>query len=488
MNTKIALLSSALAVTLYGCVGVTGGPRMSAVKLRPAPTSDAAAVSPGDLFYGDAVAAINRRDYARALDLLQAARDKSPGDVRVLNAFGVVYDKLGRFDLSQRYYAEAQKADPASAIVAQNLAYSKTLQGDTATVALAAAADPVTAAAPATVDRVAPSAIQAPLRQDRPVMVLAQAAAAGAAAATPAHPQPGRIVAPAPVATASEPFVVRVTNALGGASVTPLTLPELAPAAPASTPAPPPTEPNLVLAAAAAAAAAPMPHQAGLNNPAVRKSAAPAASTTPAVTKASASPALVPAHAVPPAAPAQRVATATKAMTPRLAIPAGKLVHVSTLSSAPAKVAPARVAAAPSRPVHVALQKTSAPVTPRAKSAPPRAHQFDQPRAVALLGRPLRIVYSGADRRPAEQLRAQLSHRGWTLALASQRAPAPRITTVRYDASNQRVALALARSLRIPVKLERCRIRCSGVTVLVGGQSILQTATHDTIRRSSKVS
>ena len=30
-------------------------------------------------------------------------------DIRVLNAFGVVYDKLGRFDLSARYYDEAME-------------------------------------------------------------------------------------------------------------------------------------------------------------------------------------------------------------------------------------------------------------------------------------------------------------------------------------------------------------------------------------------
>ena len=50
-----------------------------------------------DSYYASATAAIGRRDYAEALELLQAARERaSPDDVRVLNAFGVIYDKLGR--------------------------------------------------------------------------------------------------------------------------------------------------------------------------------------------------------------------------------------------------------------------------------------------------------------------------------------------------------------------------------------------------------
>src|SRR3954463_1808710 len=55
-------------------------------------------------YYSNAVTAIDARHYAVALEYLQAARAQKPADVRVLTAFGVVYDKLGRFDLSARYY------------------------------------------------------------------------------------------------------------------------------------------------------------------------------------------------------------------------------------------------------------------------------------------------------------------------------------------------------------------------------------------------
>jgi hypothetical protein len=91
-------------------------------------------------------------------------------------------------------------------------------------------------------------------------------------------------------------------------------------------------------------------------------------------------------------------------------------------------------------------------------------------RAGVLLGRPILIVYSGAGHQHAAQLRAQLSRRGWAMTVANWRAPAPRITTVRYAPSAQRVAQALARSLRMPVSLERCQFRCSGVTIFVARQ------------------
>lgn len=98
------------------------------VQIRPAATPQASASVQGAGDYESAVVLINRRDYARALDLLQAARARKPDDVRVLNAFGVVYDKLGRFDLSRRYYEQAAALAPNSPIIANNVAYSAALQ------------------------------------------------------------------------------------------------------------------------------------------------------------------------------------------------------------------------------------------------------------------------------------------------------------------------------------------------------------------------
>jgi hypothetical protein len=144
---RIAIASVA-AIAVSSCATVE--PRQDWVRATPV-NSPAAPLSAVDGFYGDAVAAIDRRDYGRALDLLQLARQHKADDVRVLNALGVVYDKLGRFDLSARYYAQAATSDPASSIVQSNIAYSERLreQGSRGEAQLAAA--PILKVAPAPV-------------------------------------------------------------------------------------------------------------------------------------------------------------------------------------------------------------------------------------------------------------------------------------------------------------------------------------------------
>jgi tetratricopeptide (TPR) repeat protein len=95
-------------------------------------------------YYERAATAINDRRYALALEYLQAARNQKPDDVRVLTAFGVIYDKLGRFDLSARYYSQAAALDPKSRIIAADMDYSRKLQGASGSgpVMVAAKAEP----------------------------------------------------------------------------------------------------------------------------------------------------------------------------------------------------------------------------------------------------------------------------------------------------------------------------------------------------------
>lgn len=124
-QAKLALA----AALLMGAAGCAHLPRSAEwVKVTPITPKAAGEAPTSDGYYAGAVAAISRRDYAAALDLLQAARARDPRDVRVLNAFGVVYDKLGRFDLSARYYAEGRALAPDSPVLASNLAYSAALE------------------------------------------------------------------------------------------------------------------------------------------------------------------------------------------------------------------------------------------------------------------------------------------------------------------------------------------------------------------------
>ncbi len=124
MKTRTVLSSALAGLCLTAC-------QTPHLAIRPVGTSYVAAEMESqrqDADYSAAKAAIARRDYVTALDWLQAARARNPSDVRVLNAFGVVYDKLGRFDLSTRYYQQALEIDRGSDIVLHNLAYSKGLQ------------------------------------------------------------------------------------------------------------------------------------------------------------------------------------------------------------------------------------------------------------------------------------------------------------------------------------------------------------------------
>ena len=122
----LVFLPMALATGgLAACASMLGGEQ---VKIRPVDTLSALSSTPQDSLYESAVGAINAREYARALDYLQAAKAKDPRNVKALNALGVVYDKLGRFDLSARYYAQAQAIEPHSPIVAENQGYSRILQ------------------------------------------------------------------------------------------------------------------------------------------------------------------------------------------------------------------------------------------------------------------------------------------------------------------------------------------------------------------------
>jgi hypothetical protein len=122
----LVFLPMALATGgLAACASMLGSEQ---VKVRPVDTLSTLDSAQHDTLYESAVAAINAREYARALDYLQAAKAKDPRNLKALNALGVVYDKLGRFDLSARYYAQAQAIEPDSRIVAENQGYSRVLQ------------------------------------------------------------------------------------------------------------------------------------------------------------------------------------------------------------------------------------------------------------------------------------------------------------------------------------------------------------------------
>jgi len=146
-------------------------PRETRFTPTPALASpDPAAVA--NRLYARAAQAIEVRDYALALDLLQVAAARAPDDVRVLNAQGVVYDKLGRFDLSVRYYARALRIDPNSTIVAHNQAYSAHLRDHEADSRLARHGSPPIVPTPTPANPPPVLAGGAPRSASRPVEIV----------------------------------------------------------------------------------------------------------------------------------------------------------------------------------------------------------------------------------------------------------------------------------------------------------------------------
>jgi hypothetical protein len=191
---RTALLLSA-TLMLPGCATVHHylawlHPQRPVLTIRPTETPSAVASEDAvDRAYKSAVAAIDARDYGLALDRLQLARERAPNDPRVLNAMAVIYDKLGRFDLSARFYAEAETAAPGSPILQANMAYSKTLQdryatmrSPTAFAELATKAPAQPAPAPKLMAEAAPApkpmlTVATPLLVGRPLMVVDAAGA-----------------------------------------------------------------------------------------------------------------------------------------------------------------------------------------------------------------------------------------------------------------------------------------------------------------------
>jgi hypothetical protein len=78
------------------------------------------------------------------------------------------------------------------------------------------------------------------------------------------------------------------------------------------------------------------------------------------------------------------------------------------------------------------------------------------------------VVYSVSQRSNGEQLRRQLARRGWSVSATAVNTRVATRTTIRYEPAHERIAMALARSLAIPVTLEKCARGCSGVTLTLG--------------------
>jgi len=172
----------------------------SAGQVNVRPMGGAAPAKGGDAYAG-ARQQLDAGNVALAIDGFRQALRANPQSVDALNALGVAYDRLGRFDLSGRYYGAALQLDPNSAKVRHNLALSIRMQmrmnkeeqlaenivPQVETVAApASVAQPVTAEVPVRMERVSAQEIvlstrppakigSVTVKLDRPEVALASA-------------------------------------------------------------------------------------------------------------------------------------------------------------------------------------------------------------------------------------------------------------------------------------------------------------------------
>jgi hypothetical protein len=469
--------------------------------------------------YQSAARAIKQRDYGLALDLLQDARTREPDDIRVLNAFGVVYDKLGRFDLSARYYAEAAEIDPSSAIVRNNLAYSRKLQG------LAADATPPTDYA------ALPQPPATPPATDDSAPAIPRTVGAAALA-----PQPRTLTAPAAVAAAATLPATRVARAptIEAASMTadaPTVRLEQTAAAPIPAPLGLETIPDaeVVLTAASPPPAVEAGAMRPLGAPVARAltvqlastadaasvrleptAAAPVADAQIVLTAASSAPAIAATarHSVASMARAQTIQPSMAAdllnvrpeqVTARQAI----AVPASLQTAADAPMAMTAVARQEGVVLPVPAVEASEPGQPAtepqdarrivasaaaysAVGSPPGAvvrtplQQADHPSIVYLSAaarmadsESLVVINASGRRFGVGTIRVALIRRGWSppRMLASRRYHLAH-TTIRYARTDGAIARSLARTLPGRTRLVVCSQECHGVRLIVGADVV----------------
>jgi hypothetical protein len=118
--TSAYKLASVLLLTLSSCMA------SKSVEIRPV---GAASPVTADEAYAEAKRQLERGNIGLAIDGFRKAVRRSPESVDAMNGLAVAYDRLGRFDLSRRFYELALAAQPSNAKVRNNLAISLKMQG-----------------------------------------------------------------------------------------------------------------------------------------------------------------------------------------------------------------------------------------------------------------------------------------------------------------------------------------------------------------------
>lgn len=144
-HKTVGALMIGLSLLLAGCAVGPGGSRpMMAMDGQPFDLQDPVENGRALILTGQ---------LGLAVDTLSRTVSDDPGNARALTLLAVAYGKLKRFDLADRYHAEALEADPVSVAALNNWGYSYLVRGDRtratdllARAAVAGAGRPIVAA------------------------------------------------------------------------------------------------------------------------------------------------------------------------------------------------------------------------------------------------------------------------------------------------------------------------------------------------------
>lgn len=117
-----------LGVALGGCLGVIEPSPQPSVNTGPRPLETKYYASDEDVQAG--ARHFSEGAFGLAQEKFQAAAEKAPTDPVAWIGLAASYDRLRRFDLADRAYAQAEKLEPSNPALFNNRGYSYLLRGD----------------------------------------------------------------------------------------------------------------------------------------------------------------------------------------------------------------------------------------------------------------------------------------------------------------------------------------------------------------------
>lgn len=129
LRTGAAVLTIAVAIALAGCSSFGGGFGGRAGDLANIPGIESYA---GERALAEAKVQFRQGNYGHSATLYKRAVEASPTDAVAMAGLAASYDRLHRFDLADRVYAQLYKLTGGTAQYYNNVGYSYMLRGDLA--------------------------------------------------------------------------------------------------------------------------------------------------------------------------------------------------------------------------------------------------------------------------------------------------------------------------------------------------------------------